>query len=36
MKKKILIALLLFSALTFTGCVNDSANINISSEKESA
>lgn len=35
MKKKILIALLLFSALTFTGCVNDSANINISSEKES-
>ena len=35
MKKKILIALLLFSALTFTGCVNDSANINISSGKES-
>lgn len=35
MKKKILITLLLFSALTLTGCVNDSANINISSEKES-
>lgn len=35
MKKKILIALLLFSALTFTGCANDSANINNSSEKES-
>lgn len=38
MKKKILIALLLtFSTLTFTGCIsrNNSANINISSEKES-
>ena len=38
MKKKILITLLLtFSTFTFTGCIsrNNSANINISSEKES-
>lgn len=36
MKKKILITpLLIFYALTSTGCVNDSANININSEKES-